>query len=161
MSFELFTDINDNMFSYDESEAFNSQELGKEEKYSTKKNKLLFFDKLKREYFKIKEIAGYDKIQDKLYNGMNKKEIIEFEIVRILNNSNGNVLISERLVTIQKLLKMYDEELPVDVYEKIVSLIIKMELSLGMKIGLFNELCMFYEKERDIMNKKFSYVKKK
>ena len=46
---------------------------------------------------------------------------------------------------------MYHDDIPNDVYKRMVNLIIKLELMLDVKIGLFKELCELYE----FLNNKF------
>ena len=156
-------ELDDDVFNYNNVDLFENLKTSDGNNKKSMFKKVLFFDRLREEYLKIKSIKDYDLIQKKLYANKTRREIIEFEIVRIVNNYNGDDLISSKLVNIEKLLKMYDEEIPVDVYEKIINLIIKLELSLGMKIGLFVELCSLYEKEKEknFKNRNLSYVRKK
>ena len=44
------------------------------------------FDKLKFEYLLISNIEDYKRVQQELYGNKTRREIIEFEIVRIINN---------------------------------------------------------------------------
>ena len=53
-------------------------------------------------------------------------------------------------------------DLPLELYIKIVELIIKIEISLGIKIGLFNELCDLFEEQLEVIDKEeLISVKKK
>ena len=127
------------------------------EDLSIYKNKFLFV-KLREEYLKIIKIDNYNNFQDKLYVNKNRKEIIEFELFRIKSNNLIVDYVKENIIDIEKLLKMYDE-IPDDVYEKIINLIIKLELSLDMYIGLFREVCRLYEKEKSLYNEGLTRVR--
>ena len=127
------------------------------EDLSIYKNKFLFV-KLREEYLKIIKIDNYNNFQDKLYVNKNRKEIIEFELFRIKSNNLIVDYVKENIIDIEKLLKMYDE-IPDDVYEKIINLIIKLELSLDMYIGLFREVCRLYEKENSLYNEGLTRVR--
>ena len=67
--------------------------------------------------------------------------------------------VKENIIDIEKLLKMYDDEIPDDVYEKIINLIIKLELSLDMNVGLFREVCRLYEKENKLFNEGLTRIR--
>ena len=127
---------------------------------STYKNDFLFY-KLRKEYLRIIKINDYESFQKKLYGNKNRNEIVEFELFRIKKNSSIDNSVIENIINIEKLLKMYNEEIPEDVYEKIINSIIKLELSLDMNIGLFKELCSLYEKENKMLNERLSHVRVK
>jgi hypothetical protein len=122
------------------------------------KNKFLFV-KLREEYLKIIKIANYDTFQDKLYGKKNRKEIVEFELFRIKSNNLIIDYVKENIVDIEKLLKMYDEQIPDEIYEKMINLIIKLELSLDMNVGLFREVCRLYEKENKLFNEGLTRIR--
>lgn len=104
------------------------------------------FLRLKREYFRIMNIIDYENVQKKLYNGKNKKEIIAFELFRIKNASKDDELM-EQVSMVESLIDSYDIDVPDDLYMKIIYVIIKLELSYGIKIGLFREFCSLFENE--------------
>ena len=133
MAQKLFMELDDNLFLY---------EVGNQKK--NKLNSIELFNKLRNEYIIITNIDNYEKVQQDLYGNKSKKEIIEFELVRIIDNLNNNEFVTVQLVNIEKILKMYHEEVPNDVYNRIINLIIKLELVLDIKIGLFKELCELY-----------------
>ena len=109
------------------------------------------FLKLKKLYLKIINICGYENFQKKLYGNRTKRQIVELELVRIKNKNSKDKFVIENVLNIEKLLKMYDEDIPETIYEKIINLIIQLQLSLDMNIGLFNEVCKMYENERKII----------
>lgn len=118
-----------------------------------------FFLKLKKEYFKIKNIKDYKGLQNKLYFNMNKRDIISFETFRILNSSNVDDLISEQVANIRRILSLNDGDLSDELYNKIINFIIVTELSLDVKVGLFNELCNFFENKIEMIEQEsLSYV---
>ena len=125
---------------------------------SVYKNKFLFV-KLREEYLKIIKIDNYDTFQDKLYGNKNRKEIVEFELFRIKSNNLIIDYVKENIIDIEKLLKMYDGQIPDEIYEKIVNLIIKLELSLDMNVGLFREVCRLYEKENKLFNEGLTRIR--
>jgi len=131
---------------------------------SSLEDKKLFL-KLKREYLKINNIKDYKGVQRKLYSNMNKSEIISFETTRILNSPNVNNVISEQIANVVQILSLNDGDLSDDLYNKMVNFIIVTEISLGIKVGLFNELCSFFENEVDKIDnnvlEKTIYTKKK
>ena len=156
MSDNLFTDlksdfVNNANIKYDNS-------LLNDNEGTVYKNKFLFV-KLRDEYLKIIKIANYDTFQDKLYGNKNRKEIVEFELFRIKSNNLIIDYVKENIIDIEKLLKMYDEQIPDDVYEKIINLIIKLELSLDMNVGLFREVCRLYEKENKLFNEGLTRIR--
>ena len=130
-------------------------------------NSVILFNRLKAEYLKITNIKDYEIVQQELYEGKTRKDIIELEVVRIVNRADMDVIIMEHVVNIEKILKMYDNDISDELYEKMVNLIIKLQLTLGMKIGLFKELCCLFEKEkkkfdsRSNVSRKLTQVKKK
>ena len=156
MSDNLFTDlksdfVNNANIKYDNSLLNDNEGTGY-------KNKFLFV-KLREEYLKIIKIANYDTFQDKLYGNKNRKDIVEFELFRIKSNNLIIDYVKENIIDIEKLLKMYDEQIPDEIYEKMINLIIKMELSLDMNVGLFREVCRLYEKENKLFNKGLTRIR--
>lgn len=150
MSDKLFTDL--------KSDFVNNANIKYDNEEMVYKNKFLFV-KLREEYLKIIKIANYDAFQDKLYGNKNRKEIVEFELFRIKSNNLIIDYVKENIIDIEKLLKMYDEQIPDDVYEKIINLIIKLELSLDMNVGLFREVCRLYEKENKLFNEGLTRIR--
>lgn len=106
-----------------------------------------FFLKLKKEYLIVKNIKDYKERQSILYVNKNKRDIIEFEIARIKNSEKCSSKIKKQLLEITDLLSLIGDNLTDELYTKIINLIIKLELSLDMKIGLFDELCKMYNDE--------------
>lgn len=155
MSDNLFIDLNSNFVNNtnikDDNSLINND-------LSIYNNKFLFV-KLSEEYLKIIKIANYDTFQDKLYGNKTRKEIVEFELFRIKSNNLIVDYVKENIIDIEKLLKMYDDEIPDDVYEKIINLIIKLELSLDMNVGLFREVCRLYEKENKLFNEGLTRIR--
>ena len=156
MSDNLFTDlksdfVNNANIKYDNRLINNIEE-------TVYKNKFLFV-KLREEYLKIIKIDNYDVLQDKLYGNKNRKEVVEFELFRIKSNNLIVDYVKENIVDVEKLLKIYDEQIPDEVYEKIINLIIKLELSLDMNVGLFREACRLYEKENELFNEGLTRVR--
>ena len=119
---------------------------------ASKDNKLSFL-KLKNQYLIIKNIYDYEDIEKKLYKNKSRIEIVKFEISRIIKNMDGNEKVSEQIANIEKLLQMYNGNLSDDLYKRIINLIIKIELLLDMKIGLFSELCVIFENEMNRIKK--------
>ena len=156
MSDNLFTDlksdfVNNANIKYDNRLINNIEE-------TVYKNKFLFVI-LREEYLKIIKIDNYDVLQDKLYGNKNRKEVVEFELFRIKSNNLIIDYVKENIVDVEKLLKIYDEQIPDEVYEKIINLIIKLELSLDMNVGLFREVCRLYEKENELFNEGLTRVR--
>ena len=156
MSDNLFTDLKSDFVNNANTKYDNS--LLNDNEGTVYKNKFLFV-KLREEYLKIIKIANYDTFQDKLYGNKTRKEIIEFELFRIKSNNLIIDYVKENIIDIEKLLKMYDEQIPDDVYEKIINLIIKLELSLDMNVGLFREVCRLYEKENKLFNEGLTRIR--
>lgn len=104
-----------------------------------------YFVKLKDEYIKIKKIENYQRIQETLYANKDRAEILSFELSRILKQNPDNPKILERIASVQSILSSYKGNIPDDSYVNIVDTIIYLELHLGMKIGLFNEVCLIFE----------------
>ena len=105
------------------------------------------FLRLKREYFKIISIKDYEKIQKILYAGKNRKEIVSFELLRILSKNDGDIDILGQVSNVEKIIDLYEEDIPEDLYMKIVNGLIELEISLGLKIGLFKEFCILFQEE--------------
>lgn len=156
MSDKLFTDLNSDFVNNANIKYDNGQITDGE--LSVYRNKFLFV-KLRDEYLKIVKIVNYENFQDQLYGSKNKREIVEFELFRIKSNNLIIDSVKENIIDIEKLLKMYDKEIPDDVYEKIINLIIKLELSLDMNVGLFRELCRLYEKENKLFNEGLTRIR--
>lgn len=156
MSDKLFTDLNSDFVNNANIKYDNGQITDGE--LSVYRNKFLFV-KLRDEYLKIVKIVNYENFQDQLYGSKNKREIVEFELFRIKSNNLIVDYVKENIIDIEKLLKMYDDEIPDDVYEKIINLIIKLELSLDMNVGLFREVCRLYEKENKLFNEGLTRIR--
>lgn len=156
MSDNLFTDLKSDFVNNANTKYDNS--LLNDNDGTVYKNKFLFV-KLREEYLKIVKIVNYENFQDQLYGSKNKREIVEFELFRIKSNNLIIDSVKENIIDIEKLLKMYDKEIPDDVYEKIINLIIKLELSLDMNVGLFRELCCLYEKENKLFNEGLTRIR--
>ena len=120
------------------------------------KDSKISFLKLKNQYLIIKNIDNYEDVEKKLYKNKSRIEIVKFEISRIIKNMNGNEKVSEQIANIERLLQMYKGNLSDDLYKRIINLIIKIELILDMKIGLFSELCIIFENELDRIEKIYS-----
>lgn len=136
---DLFKEIDDELF-FDE-----IVKSGNKNKNTNEIDNMKLFYKLKDEFLKINNIKDYKSVQDKLYKNMSKREMIEFELVRILEKLNNDPNMTSQIIDIERLLKMYDEDIPQKVYRVIINSIIKMELIMNIKIGLFVELCELYE----------------
>lgn len=147
MSYKLFVDFDDDVFDYVKVELNNSSFGDGYKDGLLNKERTLLFNRLKTEYLRITKIKDYESVQKELYGNKSRRKIIEFELARIKKSFNGEVSISDSLVNIEKLLKMYDGELPNEIYEKIINIIIKLELLFDMRIGLFKELCCLFETE--------------
>ena len=104
-----------------------------------------FFLKMKKEYYKITSIGDYTKLQDKLYENKSKAEILSFELSRILKNKYDDAEMLEYISSIQSILSSYRGDITDNLYMDIADIIISLELSLGMRIGLFRELCIIFE----------------
>lgn len=159
---EIFLQNDNDMFSNDRINDISKKYLEGNSSLNEKK----FFLSLKKEYLKIKKINNRDLLQNKLYSGKNKGEIISFEIRRILNNRELSPEIISQINDIKKILIMYNNNLNDNLYYKVINSVIKIEISLGMKIGLFNELCNFFENEIDNIEKQMglentNYIRRK
>lgn len=119
---------------------------------ASKDNKLCFL-RLKNQYLIIKNIDNYEDVEKRLYRNKNRIDIVKFEISRIVKNMDGNEKISEQIANVEKILQMYKGNLSDDLYKRIINLIIKFELLLDMKIGLFTELCVIFENEMNRIEK--------
>ena len=100
--------------------------------------------KLRKQYLKIISIDNYESCQSELYGDRTKRQIIELELSRIKRNDIVEQDVLDEILNIEKLLKLVNDDIEESVYEKIVNLIIKIELSLDMDIGLFKEVCKLY-----------------
>jgi len=163
MSHKLFMEMDDDLFQNDSSKLkvdnlFFDDDMG----LYPKNEKIVFYNKLKSEYLRILMIDNYDVVQKRLYGDKTNRLIIEFELTRIKKISKGNKLVLERVNNIEKLLEMYGDDISDDIYQMIINEIIKLELSLNMKIGLFKELCSLYKmiNNIDTINNGISYIKK-
>jgi DNA (cytosine-5)-methyltransferase 1 len=105
------------------------------------------FLKMKKEYYKITSIGDYSTLQDKLYENKTKPEILSFELSRLLRKNYDDPEMLEYIASIQSILSSYKGDINDNLYMDIVDIIISLELSLGMRIGLFRELCMIFEKK--------------
>ena len=109
------------------------------------------FLKLKKEYYRIKSINDYDVVQEKLYDNKNKLEILSFELSRILKQNPDNSDVLDYISSLQSILSSYKGDITDEVYYAVSNIIISLELSLGMKIGLFREVNLIFEnKLKDI-----------
>lgn len=149
---EIFAGLYDQIFLQDVKNIYDSGKIASLTKKILESNvtaeEKKYFLRLKNQYYKVKNIKNYELLQKKLYNDKSRYEIISFELARILNMNNLPMKVSEQVSDIEKLLAIYkDSKLTDELYEKIVTLIIKIEMSLGMKIGLFSELCTLFESE--------------
>ena len=111
---------------------------------------------LRREYLKIQGIKDYNNVQKKLYSNMDSNNILRFELERILRHNNLDAKIKEQANDMIRLINLYPTQIPTSLYNKIVYLIIRIEIVLDIKIGLFNELCSFYEKEMESISEQFN-----
>ena len=135
MAQKLFMELEDDLFVYEVGQNANVYKF----------NNIDLFDKLREEYITIKNIDNYKDVENRLYKDKSRREIVEFELVRIIDNLNNNEFVTSQLVNIEKLLKMYEEDIPDNVYKNIINLIIKIELMIDINIGLFVELCELFE----------------
>ena len=150
---DIFNGLHDQIFLQDVSDSYGVDkiiDLSKkylESNVSVEEKK--YFLKLKSLYFEIKNIKDYSQIQQNIYANKSKKEIVLLEVTRILNNINVDCVILTQIDDIKYLISVYDNYLPDELYDRLVDTIIRIEISLGMKIGLFNELCNMFEKILD------------
>jgi hypothetical protein len=103
------------------------------------------FLRLKNEYYKVKKIENYSTVQKKLYKGKNKSEIIAFELFRILQHVGNRSLELDPVINIKRILFSAKGEITEEVYYSLVRSIIKCEVALGIRVGLFEELCVLFE----------------
>lgn len=166
---EMFNSLYDDIFIQNDNKVLPNDKISNNSKKyleggASLEDKRLFL-KLKREYFKIKNIKDYKALQKKLYSNMNKSEIISFETVRILNSPSVNSRIAEQISNIRQILELNDGDLSDELYNKMANLIIMAEISLNIKVGLFSELCSFFENEIDKIDENVlgnsGYTKKK
>lgn len=108
------------------------------------KDKELFL-KLKRLYLMVKDIPNYQAIQEDLYAGKSIVDIIIFELARITECEKADSLILSKVDEIKNIIASEQKQLSDELYAKIIKLIIRIEISLGIKVGLFNELCCYFE----------------
>lgn len=143
MSFKYINDVYNN--NYERIEIVTNNYISSTADIAKKKEFLI----LKREYNKIQKISDYKTIQKLIYKDKKKTEIISFELSRILTVANERGLHLDQINDIQSILNSCKQmnDISDDLYIKAINIIIKIELSLGMKIGLFNELCNLFEKE--------------
>lgn len=119
------------------------------------------FLKLKKEYYRIKAIDDYDSIQDKLYENKSKSAVLSFELSRILKQNANNSEVLDYIASIQSILSSYKDEITDELYINIANIIISLEISLGMKIGLFKEVCSIFEtKIQEIYEKEMNNRKR-
>ena len=135
MAQKLFMELEDDLFFCEVGQNTNMYKF----------NNIDLFDKLREEYIIIKNIDNYEDVENRLYKDKSRREIIEFELVRIIDNLKNNDFVTLQLVNIEKLLKMYEEDIPDNVYKNIINLIIKIELMIDINVGLFVELCELFE----------------
>lgn len=154
---EIFTGLYDNIFLQDIQNIYTGGNISDITKKFLNGNASVeekrYFIQLKNQYFKVKKIKDYDSVQKQLYQGKSRYDIVSFEIARILKSESYDIKYSDQITNIKKLLSNNNNEVSNELYEKIVNWIIRIELSLGMKIGLFNEVCILFEKEIEKIDK--------
>ena len=114
--------------------------------------------KLYSNYKNIKINNNYKELETKIYakQGINnRKEKVDFEIQRIKknlkNNGKNDPIIKNRIKFIEKAYIVYllysEDNKEDDILKYIINDIILLELDMDMKIGLWEELCEYVEKE--------------
>ena len=114
--------------------------------------------KLYSNYKNIKINNNYKELEAKIYakQGINnRKEKVDFEIQRIKknlkNNGKNDPIVKNRIKFIEKayiVYLLYSEDNKDDnILKYIINDIILLELDMDMKIGLWEELCEYVEKE--------------
>ena len=114
--------------------------------------------KLYSNYKNIKINNNYKELETKIYakQGINnRKEKVDFEIQRIKknlkNNGKNDPIIKNRIKFIEKAYIVYllysEDNKDDDILKYIINDIILLELDMDMKIGLWEELCEYVEKE--------------
>ena len=103
------------------------------------------FLRLKSEYYKVKKIENYSDVQRQLYKGKTKSEIVAFEIFRILKFSEAHSFKCDSIIEIKRMLFSSKGKISDEVYSSFIKNIIKYEITLGMRVGLFDELCNLFE----------------
>lgn len=131
---------------------------------ATEKEKV-FLLKLKKLYFVVKDIPNYKDVQNSLYGNKSKIDIISFELTRIIKYEKIDDISLKQVDSIKKIISDDKKDLSDDLYIKIINLIIKIEISLGMNVGLFNEVCnylegMIKEIDNDLSKPNLIYTKK-
>lgn len=122
--------------------------------------------KLYSNYKNIKSYDNYEELEKDIYTRQsvnNDKEKVKFELERIKDfievNKIENREIFDRFYFVNKAFIIYstygEESIDNGALKDIIESIILLELDLGMRIGLYMELCECFEKE--IIN---SYIKK-
>lgn len=114
------------------------------------------FLQLKKMYLKVINIKDYRIIQNQLYQNMDRNDVISFELVRILEKASDDSFVLEQVSNVKKILSLYDEDMSDDLYFKIINGIIELELSLGMNVGLFRELCLLFENKVEEIDAKLN-----
>ena len=103
--------------------------------------------KLKKIYFKVNNIEDIREYENRLYNNKSKKEKIDFEIERInlkIKTSDGQVVDA----LINKVLEnMKNSKFSDDICDEIINSIIRIEVDLGLEIGLFEEFEIYFQDE--------------
>ena len=150
---DIFNSLNDDIFLQDTNNKDVALDYSKineiTKKYmhsnaSTSEKK--FFLILRKNYLKIKSIDNYQELQKIKYKDKDRDDIISFEISRIKKNIACNDSVLLQLDSIEKLISLIEDVKNIDyLYNKIINSIIKIELLLGMKVGLLNELCCLFE----------------
>lgn len=151
---EIFNSLYDEIFVQKEYSTLEFEEISRiTKKYmssnATKKEKE-FFLMMKTMYFRIKDIPNYQQLQKQLYTGKTKTDIIYFEISRILKDKHIDNEFIRQIDDIKQIVAREKNNISDDLYNKIIQLIIKIEISLDIKVGLFEELCCFFE---EMLNK--------
>lgn len=114
--------------------------------------------KLYSNYKNIKINNNYKELETKIYakQGINdRKGKVDFEIQRIKknlkNNGKNDPIIKNRIKFIEKAYIVYllysEDNKDDDILKYIINDIILLELDMDMKIGLWEELCEYVEKE--------------
>ena len=115
---EIFNGLYDDIFLQEKNSSYTETEINDIIKVflegHANSSEKRYFLQLKNYYLKIKNIKDYHMLEKKLYANKSKKEMISFEIVRILKNSKANVKVSEQIEDIKLLLNMYDDDLPLE-----------------------------------------------
>lgn len=99
-------------------------------------------------YLRFEKLNNYDEEEKKLYNNMNDYDKILFETERINKFLRGkrDKRVSSSLNLIKNLVsnnRNMDDRLYASIYEEII----RLELKLGMQIGLYKEVCSLFKEK--------------